>query len=376
MGIQTYAVAYSTNGSTYTSLTNLQNLNISYGRQSQLDQIKASTASFTLRYPTGYASPIAALVSGTYIRFRNETGSPYDIWYGKITDVTVRYGIPYSGGVGNADFLDVTCEGQFADIGRMQGNGYSMAAAGIIDQIVAANGQTGLICGFRPLSATTQMAGTTVNATWGDWFNQTALTLNARLWDGQSINGSTIVSPFNSTVSTVNFSDVANNSTNQVYSTIDFGSLADNFYTQVIVDPESYGAATVTKAGATTPYRTYQVNTFNASTAQATDYANYLLNNYGTARFAITSFSCIAGAQSSFQLDKIGATSYLPCAPGTQVSVTFRGTTTVCIIEGVNVSATPDNAIFTYYVSGADLNAYLILDNATFGKLDSNRLGF
>lgn len=376
MAVQTYAAAYSTNGSSYTSLTNLQNLNISYGRISQLDQIKASTASFTLRYPTGYASPIAALVSGTYIRFRNETSSPYDIWYGKITNVTARYGIPYSGGVGNADFLDVTCEGQFADIGRMQGNGYVMAAAGIIDQIVAANGQTGLICGFRPLSATTQMAGTTVNATWGDWFNQTALTLNARLWDGQSINGSTIVSPFNSTVSSVNFSDAANNSTNQVYSTIDFGSLADNFYTQVIVDPESYASATVTKAGATTPYRTYQVNTFNASTAQATDYANYLLNNYGTARFAITSFSCIAGAQNSFQLDKIGATSYLPCAPGTQVSVTFRGTTTVCIIEGVTVSATPDNAIFTYYVSGADLNAYLIFNNATFGKLDSNRLGY
>jgi hypothetical protein len=66
----------------------------------------------------------------------------------------------------------------------------------------------------------------------------------------------------------------------------------------------------------------------------------------------------------------------MPQAPGTQVSVTFRGTTYQCIIEGVTMSATPAGASFTYYVSGADLNAYLILDNATFGKLDSNRLAY
>jgi len=40
------------------------------------------------------------------------------------------------------------------------------------------------------------------------------------------------------------------------------------------------------------------------------------------------------------------------------------------------MSATPENAFFTYYVSGADLNAYLILNNATFGKLDENKLGY
>jgi len=185
-----------------------------------------------------------------------------------------------------------------------------------------------------------------------------------------------MVSPFQNTVSSVNFSDVANDATNQVYQTIDFGSLADNFYTQITVDPENFAAQTVTKVGATAPFRTYNVNTFNASTAQATDYANYLLNNYDTASFAIQSFSCAAAAQSSFQLDKIGASNYLPNAVGTQVSVTFRGTTFVCIIEGVTMSATPDNAFFTYYVSGADLNSYLILNNATFGKLDENKLGY
>jgi hypothetical protein len=40
------------------------------------------------------------------------------------------------------------------------------------------------------------------------------------------------------------------------------------------------------------------------------------------------------------------------------------------------MSATPESSTYTYYVSGADLNAYLILDNAVFGQLDNNKLGY
>ena len=83
MAVQTYVAAYSTDGVTYTSLTNLQNIGINFGRQSQLEQIRAATATFSLRYPDGYATPIAELVAGTFVRFRNETGSPYAIFLAK-----------------------------------------------------------------------------------------------------------------------------------------------------------------------------------------------------------------------------------------------------------------------------------------------------
>ena len=375
MALQSYSVSYSTDGSTFTDLTNVQNIVINLGRSAQLDQIKTSIASFEMRYPTGYASPIAALVSGTFIRIRNTTGTPYDLWFGKINDVSAKYGIPYAGGVGQADFLSVSCEGPFADLGRMQGNNYAMAADTITNQITAANLQTGVPIGqnFVPTSS---LAATTVSSTWGDWSARVCQSTNSRMWDSVGVKKFFIVSPFFSNVSTINFSDTTNNATNQVYNQINFDSLADNFYTQVTVTPESYTAATVTQSGATTPYRTYQTNTLNASTAQATDYANYLLGNYGTARFAISSFTCSAEAQSSFQLDKIGYNALMTRSPGSQVSVAFRGTTYQCIIEGVTMSATPAGASFTYYVSGADLNAYLLLDNAVFGKLDYNRLGY
>ena len=48
----------------------------------------------------------------------------------------------------------------------------------------------------------------------------------------------------------------------------------------------------------------------------------------------------------------------------------------MCIIEGVTMSATPAGTRFTFALSGADLNAYLILGNTTFGTLDYNRLGY
>lgn len=379
MPLQQYSVSYRVDALTWVNLTNVQSINLSIGRQAQLDQIRASTASFEMRYPTGYANPIAALVSGTIVRIQNITGTPYTIWFGRISDVQARYGIPYTAGVGNADYVDVTCEGFFAAAGRVQGGGYSMASNTISQQVVAASLASGIGFVYRQNGSDPVLAATTVNSTWGDWFNRVCQSTNSRLWDSHALDVPTAVSPFYNFVNTVNFSDTANNATNQVYNQINFGSLADNYYTQVTVTPETAGAATVTQAGASQPYRTYQTNTLNNTTAQATDYANYLLSNYGTSRFAIQSITCSADAQNSFQLDKIGDTTVginFSCSPGTQIAVTFRGTTVQCLIEGVTMSATPAGTSFTYYLSGADLNAYLILDNATFGKLDSNKLGY
>jgi hypothetical protein len=61
---------------------------------------------------------------------------------------------------------------------------------------------------------------------------------------------------------------------------------------------------------------------------------------------------------------------------GSRVSVVFRGTTYFSIIEGVTVTATPESSRYTYYLSGQDLNNYLILNNTVFGTLDYNKLGY
>ena len=131
MGLQSYTVSYSTDGTTFTDLTNVQNITINAGRQAQLQAIQATTATVELRYPTGFASPIAALVAGTIIRIRNtNTIYPYPnapMMFGRISNVTAVYGIPYQGGVGQSDYLTISVEGSFAALGRMQGESYAIS---------------------------------------------------------------------------------------------------------------------------------------------------------------------------------------------------------------------------------------------------------
>jgi hypothetical protein len=222
---------------------------------------------------------------------------------------------------------------------------------------------------------TPDMGAATISSTWGDWLNQALVTLNGRMVDCLYQDTISLRGPYTSYTCTVNFSDTANDATNQIYDHASFGSWSDNYYTQITVDPADYAAQTVTKAAAVAPYRTYTVNTLSASTGQALDQANFLLGQYQTQKFALTSVSCSAEAQASFQLPTMGLTEF-GYLVGSRVSVTFRGTTYYSIIEGVSLTATPASSRYTYYLSGADLNNYLILGNAVFGTLDYNRLGY
>ena len=387
LGLQSYSVSYSTDSINYTALTNVQSIYLSVGVQAQLDQLRANTGTIEIRYPTGYASPISQLVQGTYIKIMNNTNpaAAYLLWVGRISDISVQYGIPYVnvpmvGFLGNADYLTISVEGSFASLGRMAGNDYAMAAGTLATQLTTAGTQTGLSIGW--LGSSSQAgAAATISGTWADWLAKTALSANARMWNTKdnSLFDVTIVSPFYQYTTQNYFSDVRPQpEVTASYDQITFEGYADNYWTQISVDPDGLATQTVTLSGATVPYRTYVVNTNNATTGQALDFANYLLGNYSTPKLSISSVSCIAEAQTlDMLLDKFaGVTQSFARIPGVQTSVQFRGTTYQCLIEGVTMSATPTGARFTFYLSGADLNQYLILDDLFYGKLDSNKLGY
>jgi hypothetical protein len=376
----TVEVRTGTTGS-FTTLSNVQNIDLSIGRQRQLDAYQASKANVTLRYPSGFYSPIAAIAPGSQIRIVNATTATI-LFRGSISNVNVQYGIPYASNVGVSDYLHINCEGSLATFGRMAGEGYAMAKQDVQQQMFDAANETNTSSYY--LGPTTGGTGPTleqsnVDSTWGDWVTKTAQTINGRIMDSVDFNTVALLDPQRNHIATINFSDTANNATNQVYDRIDFHGLADNYYTQVTVDPETHSAATATSVGASKPYRTLTMNTFSASTSAAQDYADYLLGYYNQPTVGIASISCLAEAQNTFELDNLGPGSYganFATSIGTQVDVAFRGTTLTCIIEGANVTAQPGSARFTFYLSAADLNAYLILDNTTFGKLDFNKLGY
>jgi hypothetical protein len=57
-------------------------------------------------------------------------------------------------------------------------------------------------------------------------------------------------------------------------------------------------------------------------------------------------------------------------------TIGFRGDSYNVIFEGVQITATPQQTRVTLYMSGQDNNAYLVLNDAIYGKLDENKLSF
>jgi len=364
-------------GATYATLTtvvaNVQNVSLTYGRQRPLEAYSANTANVVLRYPTGYTTPNPLFISGTWLRVSVRRVAPgYEsyrqLFVGRITDAMVQYGIPYAGGVGNADFVTLTCEGNFAAFGRMQGESYAMTAGTLSAQAGQCTTQTGLYLDTQSgFGGTQPFPATTISSTWGDWVNKAVLTMNGRLIDVS--DGVLMVNAYYKIAGFYgNFSDTTNDTSNHVFEQISFSSFADSFYTQVTVDPESFGEATVETGVA--PFRTYLVNTLNNSTSQATDFANYLLSTYQTSTQRILSVTCSLNAQNgdmpSYGMGEIGST----------VSVTFRGTVFNCVLEGATYSGDPSQASATFYLSAQDLNNYLTLNDAVYGRLDFNKLGY
>jgi hypothetical protein len=292
------------------------------------------------------------MVTGTFLKITNTTTSKI-IWYGRISDTQVNYGIVYNSvtNTGNSDRLTIMGEGSLAQWGRARGNGYAMAAATSSVQIAAAATASGLTATSNySASDNPTLAATTVSNSWADWFNQFTVTNNGRIRQGSN----------------------QITATNQVYDNLEFHSLGQNYFTQVTVSPESFTAQTV-QTGAS-PYRNLNIQTFNSGTGQALDFANYLLTQYGATTFSLASVSCLAEAQNTMKLDAIG-TGLWDCI-GYAVTVAFRGTTYYAIIEGATFTADPGSSRYTYYLSGADLNSYLILDNVVQGRLDYNKLGY
>jgi hypothetical protein len=377
----TYLVQYSLDGSTWTDLDDVQAINISLGRQRQLDTYSASTASFTLRYPNGYATPNPDLVTGTYVRIKSPTliipaAGDAAAFIGRIVDVSVTWGKPYNGSVGQADYMNVTAEGFFAAFARLAGNNYAMATGAPQTQLDLAEIETGLEGAYyRPTGTDPVLAATSISGTWGDWLNEVATTINGRIWDCNTFGRVDLISPFyQNPINPASIETFADDGTGSyVYDDIEFSSYADNYWTQVQVTPTVGTTAVVDSATPSGTVRTLRLNTLNSSTGQATDYANYLLGLYSDPQFRPTAISCLWEGNGA--LDVL-ADQTPPSYPGLRAVLKFRGTTYQVLIEGVRISATPETSRYTFYLSAAEQNNYLILGNSEFGTLDYNRLGY
>jgi len=97
------------------------------------------------------------------------------------------------------------------------------------------------------------------------------------------------------------------------------------------------------------------------------------LGIYADTNFGIAEVTCLAEAQNTMALEL--GTAWWGLIGG-KTSVTFRGTTYYVTIVGASIEASPSSARYTFYLSDTDLTPYLILDDAVYGILDTNKLSW
>jgi hypothetical protein len=373
-----YKVEYF-NGSAWVEIPELVALDCTVGRKQVTDSWSTSTASFTFRYPTGFASPNTALVVDVPIRFFSPGRVDVAAWTGFIKDVRVAWGKPFASGVGQADFLTIDAEGALGRWGRTEGDGFTASVS-------VANGQLTQVTNHYGLNWNGNLTSEPVKAvaTEGpllNWLQTFMNTVQGRLIDGAprvavddaNRRGSIFIfSNATDLTTTSKFSDVSNDSTNAIYDVLDFDTLADNYITQVIV--KAPGLADEVAEVGTAPYRSFVVETYAVINTQSQDLADYYLAAVDDQVVAPNAVSVVSAGQNGTNIDSLN-TAIFCYLPAFKTRIQFRGTTFPARIEGATMTATPEQTRVTYYLSSAEANPYFILDSTDFGVLDQNKLG-
>ena len=375
-----WRVSFATS-TTFTALPDVQNISISNGRRRQIDDYGVDQLTVESLFPTDWT--VTPQLGDNIIAWVYTTAYPsyptYNYWkmfQGRITNVDIQYGV-----VSNEDSVTITAEGLQAELGRTQINGYAVASASTGLQVFDIADSVGLYVGNAGGSSTgsaqtytgnlkafvdtevrteqgrlrsTPTGPTTLDMGTLDFVGREALLTGAPTTPDWS--DGTLVSP----------------GEKYKYQQVKFKSAAEDFYNSVTVKP--LGLASQTTTSGTTPIYSYVADSYDVSTSQALSLAQYIRFKYDTTNSTPRELGFTISQQSAS-----GAVLLLNLVQsflGLEVNIVLRGVRYFCVVEGVNITASPEDTRILFSVSSNETNDYLILDNAVYGRLDNNRLGF
>lgn len=151
-----------------------------------------------------------------------------------------------------------------------------------------------------------------------------------------------------------------NNATNFRYSQLEFAGIGDNYADTVIVEPAGLAAQT-----AGTGSRVYSVQSYDQTTTQAADNAAWLQAQLSDQTAGPRSISYTWEQQGGFYK-----------AVGDAITIEFRGTSYVAEILSTTTTFSPEGTRVTHNLAPYEQVNWFVLDNATFGRLDYNRLSY
>jgi hypothetical protein len=371
MARYTYEARYSDPSFGVLVLQDVQTISISKGRQQIQDPYKAGTATITGRI-IGNLPPFLDI--GIKIEIYCTNPSPdVLVFTGTVADIQLNYGMRDT-----MDTWRIDCEDSFAAFGRALTSSTaswpSGTNSGSVCQIVANTAQLDVtnvfgVFGASLLSGQSVPDTNVLNILQQIIFTEQGRLINLGLVSGVPTLGFVPRSVIGSFPLVGAFSDGTSPTALAVapYDVIEFSSLADSFYEQVVIEPQG-----LADQSAGTGRRVYTGKSYDISTGQADNLADYVL-----ATLQVNSaVPQVISANSEAQSNDVALNAFATAGDGTRLRVILRGLEYNVFIEGGTLSATPDQTRFTFNVVSSDALNFFILDSATFGRLDNNKLGF
>ena len=375
-------------GLAFADLTDIcENINITRGRNRQLDQFNAGTATLTFDNASRILDPLnTASIYYPFVLPRcpviiNANGVP--IYTGLITDWNLDYDIS------NVDTMYATCVDQFTVLANQQLNAHTTTAELSSTRVstvlaypeILYQGPTSIGTGSSTLGGTAASAGFSIaqDTTLLNYLQ--LITTSEQGYLFMSANGTLTFKGRSSVLNPVASATFNTTGTAIPYQTL-INQFGDELLYNFIVTQSPAGAVQSTSNSASiAQYQAQQysiLDLLNSTTAEVAALGNYLLGKYQNPVLRFTGLSTQLAALSTanqnliFSLDLTNITT----VEKNFVTGTPLTDSQTLIISGISHSITPGSHIVSYTFESTDGNQYLTLDNTIFGTLNNNLLSF
>jgi hypothetical protein len=374
---------------TYTSLTGIQFVSITRGRQRFQDNFTQTNCTIELIPATTYALPLAV---GQFIDVRDANTNTSPCYFqGVITDIERQYAIPYNtvSSYAPADRITITATGATGAFGKQTLSNYALInKLGVISLSNLASVYNIFLNNFSTTASSIFNSAQTVNGGALDLANQLLRTVQYLIDDQDNQRTTTVGAEGDFTYlvaiflagqgnTSYTFSDAGTFGALK-FSNLKYLSSVQNTFTEVqVVSP---GNATQIASSGSAPFDTLVYDTYNADTSEALNLANYVLATQSSTTavpYSITTNTTMS--DNCTDISKMTINYYISSDQnqniGAPVTVIFRGTTATATIQGINTTFYADYATVQLFLSPS-LNSAFTLNSTVLGVLDTNRLGY
>jgi len=375
-------------GLAFADLTTLvQSVNITRGRNRQLDQFNAGTATISFYNESRILDPLnTASIYYPFVLPRcpviiNANGVP--IYTGLITDWNLDYDMA------NQDIMYASCSDNFTVLANQQLNAHTTTAELSSTRVstvlayseIAYQGAKSIGTGSSTLGGTAASASFSIAQDTNLLNYLQLVTTSEQGYLYMSASGTLTFKGRSSVLNPVASATFNTTGTAIPYQTL-INQFGDELLYNFIVTQSPAGAVQSTSNSASIAlYQAQQyalLDLLNSTTAEVAALGNYLLGKYKDPVLRYTGLSTQMAALSTanqnllFSLDLTNVTT----VQKNFVTGTPLTDSQTLIISGISHSITPGNHIISYTFEATDGNQYLTLNNAIFGTLNNNLLSF